>query len=298
MKLCTNEHHGYFSLDMSCLYGCEFDNTPLLGKRFSLTYIATGSGTFLYNGQRFSYDAPVLLCINEKESIAITNQTSMQTILFHPNIINTALNFDTVRTFADSLSVTEQQDCFYLQPFVKRTDNNYGILFLNEDFKNRIQWLFDNIASQITLQDNDFWACRSRSYLIELLSLAYSLAEEKLLLLENQSQNKNDEILCILSFLKSNMHQKITISDLTRQFHLNRTDLSKRFSDYTGETVISYLNKMRIDMAATMLRDTKIPIPEIMERVGFQDYSYFSNTFKKQKGISPRNYRKQYCWMK
>ena len=113
----------------------------------------------------------------------------------------------------------------------------------------------------------------------------------------NLQQKRDDEILSVITYLKSNLHKKITISDLTKEFHKNRTDLSKEFIAYTGETIVQFLNKTRIDMAATLLRDTLIPILEIMERVGFQDYSYFSRTFKKEKGISPKHYREQYCWM-
>ena len=105
------------------------------------------------------------------------------------------------------------------------------------------------------------------------------------------------EMQKIVSYLKSNISKKITIAELTREFQINRTDLSKRFLEYTGETVMEYVKRIRIDFAATMLRDTKIPLIDIMERVGFHDYSYFSNTFKKKKGISPQAYRRKYCWM-
>ena len=100
------------------------------------------------------------------------------------------------------------------------------------------------------------------------------------------------EMQKIVSYLKSNISKKITIAELTREFQINRTDLSKRFLEYTGETVMEYVKRIRIDFAATMLRDTKIPLIDIMERVGFHDYSYFSNTFKKFFGISPTAWRK------
>lgn len=297
MDICIKEHHGYFSLDMGYYNGYGFNNSNLKDIRLSLIFVEAGSGYFIFNRKKFSFDAPVLLCANEFETLSISDNYFIKAILFHPKVINSALNFSNIRTFSDELSITEKQDCFYLQSFVKRTNPLYGAIFPNTELTNRIGQLFRDLYQQITLQDNDFWACRSRTYLIELLSLSYTIAEEKSLLLEYQKKEKNDDILRIITYLKSNMHQKITISDLTKQFNINRTDLSKRFANYTGETIIHFLNKTRVEMAAAMLRDTQIPILEIMERVGFQDYSYFSNIFKKLKGISPRNYRKQYCWM-
>lgn len=265
--------------------------------RFSLIFLETGSGYFILNEKKFSFDSPVLLCINEFENLYIPNNYPVQSILFHPRIINSSLNFNNIRTPSVELSITEEQDCFYLQPFINRIDPSYGTLFCSTELSNRINNLFKDFSQQILFQNNDFWPCRSRTYLIELLSLACTIAEEKSSLLENHKKEKDDEIIKIITYLKSNMHQKITIPDLTKQFNINRNDLSKKFADYTGETIFQFLNRTRVEMAATLLRDTKIPLIEIMERVGFHDYSYFSKAFKKMKGISPKSYRKEYCWM-
>lgn len=297
MDIYVEEHHGYFTLDMGFYNGYGFDNSELKGLRFSLVFIENGSGYFILNKNEYCFDAPILLCVDEFDHLMIPDNLSVQVIIFHPNVLNSSLNFNNIRTISEELSITEQQDCFYLQPFVNKSNGFYGILFCNTESATRIDTLFKNFSQEITLQDSDFWACRSRTYLIELLALAYTMAEEKSSLLDKQKKEKDDEMLRIITYLKSNMHQKITISDLTKQFNVNRTDLSRRFTNYTGETIIEFLNKSRVEVAATMLRDTKIPIIEIMERVGFQDYSYFSNTFKKLKGISPKNYRNQYCWM-
>ena len=297
MDICINEHNGYFSLDMGYYNDYGFNNSNLEDYRLSLVFIEENSGFFTLNKQKIPFDSPVLICVNESEKLFIPDDYNVQSILFHPRIINSSLNFNNIRDSLNNLSLTEKQDCFYFQPFIKRINSSYGILFHNINLANRIKELFKAFSAQITLQDNDFWACRSRSYLIELLSLACTMAEEKSLLLEKQRKEKDDEILKIITYLKSNMHQKITISSLTKEFNINRNDLSKNFADYTGETIIEFLNKSRIEMASALLRDTKIPLIEIMEAVGFHDYSYFSNSFKKIKGMSPKNYRKKYCWM-
>lgn len=297
MEICTKEHHGYFTLDMGYYEGLGFDSSALQNSRFSLVFIESGSGIFLFNHQAISFDAPVLVCANETELLSIEKDISVKAILFHPSIINSALNFQNIRTTSSTLSTTEMQDCFYLDSFVKRISPSYGVLFPNPDNSLRITKLFQDFYAQITLQDTDFWACRSRTYLIELLALANTLSHEKATLIHTEKQKKDDEILAVITYLKSNLYKKITILDLTKQFSMNRTDLSKRFLSYTGETIFQFLNRNRIEIAAAMLRDTLIPISEVTERAGFQDYSYFSRTFKKEKGISPKHYREQYCWM-
>ncbi|MDD6770863.1 MAG: AraC family transcriptional regulator [Inconstantimicrobium porci] len=82
---------------------------------------------------------------------------------------------------------------------------------------------------------------------------------------------------------------------MTKKFNMNRTTLSEKFNRLVGETIITYINKLRVNIATTLLRDTRVPISEIMEIVGFNDSSYFFRTFKIYKGQSPKEYRDEYC---
>jgi len=62
----------------------------------------------------------------------------------------------------------------------------------------------------------------------------------------------------------------------------------------TGMTIVAYLIQLRIKLAATMLRDTGLPVTEIHQRVGFNDDSHFRRTFRKYTGASPSEYRQRY----
>lgn len=317
MDICIKEHHGYFSLDMGYYNGNGFNNSAIQNIRLSLIFISSGQGELCLNGNSLSFDAPVLLCVNETESIQIPTNILAKAILFHPSVVNASLDFDNIRTAVHHLSVTEQQDCFYFEPFLHHAADYCGVFFPSIENAARIDELFDRFFSQVTLQDSNYWACRSRSCLIELLFLARMCMERRQqhqassnstyenhffksqdnLNATTQREVDNEEILRIIDYLESNLHQKMTIADLTKRFQTNRTDLSRLFLNYTGKTIMQYVNDARIELAATMLRDTTIPISEAMERAGFFDYAYFSKTFRKQKGLSPRNYRKKYCWM-
>lgn len=317
MDICIQEHHGYFSLDMGYYNGNGFSNSTIQNMRFSFVFIPAGQGELRLNGSLHSFAAPVLLCIDEKDSIEIPTDIPVKAILFHPSVINASLHFENIRSTREYLSITEQQDCFYFNPFLQRTDDFCSVFFPSMENARRMDELLNFFSNQITLQDSNYWACRSRSCLIELLSLAGTCMEQKQKLMFSpnntccgsssdlpdncypitQKEADNDVILRIIDFLESNLHQKITIADLTKRFQTNRTDLSRLFLNYTGKTIMQYVNYARIELAAALLRDTTIPISEVTERTGFSDYAYFSKTFRKQKGLSPRNYRKKYCWM-
>lgn len=76
------------------------------------------------------------------------------------------------------------------------------------------------------------------------------------------------------------------------------------FAEIVGMSPIVYLNTFRISAACEMLRTTDYSIREVANAVGVEDQLYFSRVFKKQKGVSPREYRAKrvdedpYVWLK
>jgi AraC family L-rhamnose operon regulatory protein RhaS len=144
---------------------------------------------------------------------------------------------------------------------------------------------------------DNYWRCRSRSYFLELLILADLLSRNKRENVVTHLQESSDEIDQIILYLHTHYVEKLSIPQLTRQFKVNRTTLTERFSAVTGESVMSYLNQLRIRLAAAMLRDTMLPIAEITERVGFGDVTHFGRMFRKTTSLAPSEYREKYCFM-
>ena len=59
-------------------------------------------------------------------------------------------------------------------------------------------------------------------------------------------------------------------------------------------TIISYVNKLRIESSKSLLLSSDLNISEIASTTGFFDINYFSRIFKKYTGISPTDYRKNF----
>ncbi|MDP4090768.1 MAG: AraC family transcriptional regulator, partial [Bacillota bacterium] len=93
-------------------------------------------------------------------------------------------------------------------------------------------------------------------------------------------------------YLQLNYNTKIRIQDITSRFHTNRNTLSKRFKEEMGLSVMDYMLRLRIKIACILLRDTNLPITEVMERVGFTDASYWGRAFKRFIGKTPTDYRR------
>ncbi|MFB9277335.1 helix-turn-helix domain-containing protein [Cohnella cellulosilytica] len=95
----------------------------------------------------------------------------------------------------------------------------------------------------------------------------------------------------IVDYIAACYEEKISLESLAEQFHMNASYLSRLFKKEIGESLIDYLTRLRIDKARQLLMETDYIVLEIATRVGFGDASYFSNTFKRLTGLSPREYK-------
>lgn len=172
-----------------------------------------------------------------------------------------------------------------------------GMIGISHSISKRLSNLMEAFGDELTGRADCFWPCRSRSYMIELLFL---IQQARLLPSAADSQvaaDFSDVVSKMILYLYTNYRNKITIDELTKEFYMNRTTLAKKFTEEVGKSIIAYLVRLRVTLAASMLRDTMIPVAEVMSRVGFVDSAHFNRMFKKQMLCSPAEYRQRYCWV-
>lgn len=92
-----------------------------------------------------------------------------------------------------------------------------------------------------------------------------------------------------VAFLKTNISKKLKISTIAENVKMSESNLKKIFKDFTGTGVIDYFIKMKINRAKQMLLQG-ISSRECSERLGFDEQNYFSLVFKKETGLSPKNW--------
>lgn len=96
----------------------------------------------------------------------------------------------------------------------------------------------------------------------------------------------------VYNYVKKNFREKITLAELCFLFGTNKTTLCNSFKKAYGDTVIGYINYLKIKEAKKMLREGKYNLTEISQILGFSSVHYFSRLFKKQQGVSPSDYIK------
>lgn len=92
-------------------------------------------------------------------------------------------------------------------------------------------------------------------------------------------------------FIKENYSLPIKLDDMAKLFHVNSSYLSRLYKKETGDSIITALNKYRIEKAKELLKSGDYLISEVGYLVGIGDPAYFTNVFNKYAGTSPQNYR-------
>lgn len=117
---------------------------------------------------------------------------------------------------------------------------------------------------------------------------------------KNKMYKRNARIKRVLEKIRSDYSKPIKLEDLARVAGLNPQYLCKAFKQATGKTPIDYLNYYRIECAGEMLCFEYMTVTETALQCGFGDLSYFNRLFKRQKHMSPTEYRKKHAdlWSK
>lgn len=95
-----------------------------------------------------------------------------------------------------------------------------------------------------------------------------------------------------LTYIESDLSQDLSLSTLARLQSISPSYLSNIFKKETDHTVTEYVNTKRMEYAAHLLGTTRQQIQTIAQLCGILDVQYFSKLFKKYKGETPKEYRK------
>lgn len=132
-----------------------------------------------------------------------------------------------------------------------------------------------------------------QSLLVQLL-IGLARLEHQMQTPATQSLKQTDEaIQKAVHYIHRCHRQNVTLKSAAQAAHMSTSYFSKKFKETTGFGFKEYLTHLRIQDSENLLRTTALPITEIALTCGFSDGNYFGDAFRKIKGISPNQYRKQ-----
>lgn len=100
-----------------------------------------------------------------------------------------------------------------------------------------------------------------------------------------------DEATRTRELLRSAISKRWTLETLAAEVHLSPTHLSRVFVEAFGRTPLSYLNMLRSEEMARLLRETDLPIGTIASQIGWADPGHAARVFRDHVGVTPSRYR-------
>ncbi|THF72575.1 response regulator transcription factor [Cohnella fermenti] len=94
-------------------------------------------------------------------------------------------------------------------------------------------------------------------------------------------------------WIAGNLGGDLSIKRIADHVYLNPTYFCEYFKLQTGETVLDYVTRQRMEKAKELLADPAAKLQEVSASVGYQDAKYFSKLFKAWAGMSPSKYRER-----
>lgn len=255
------------------MYRCGFEDCkpghswgPGIRDHYSLHYILDGRGTFHINGKSYNlgkYDG-FLIC----PDTIVNYQADLQEPWSYGWV-----GFHGLKA----------------EGFLKQA----GLTLQNPVFRyDRDTFLKDCLARMMETKD----MVRGRE--IRLLGQLYEFLSQLVEAAEGGSaafeahMRKEEYIRKAIEFIQMNYSRRINIAEIARHVGLDRSYLYSVFKEQLKMSLQEFLLKYRMDKACELMRGDSLSIGDIARSVGYEDPLVFSKAFKKIKGASPRDFRK------
>lgn len=104
----------------------------------------------------------------------------------------------------------------------------------------------------------------------------------------------NKRMTNVYNYIRENYVKPISLAKIAKVAKMSPFAFSRYFKKNTGAGFVEYLNRVRINKACYLLRETEYQVNDIATECGFSSISNFNKQFRKTEGFSPRDYRAQF----
>lgn len=155
-------------------------------------------------------------------------------------------------------------------------------------------------AKRIPLLFSQLLDFSKNEYIYSPYLLHYSLSTlvveltQELLISFLPNHEKPPHIERIQDWILHNYYLPMSVKSIAEQFHYNPDYISSDFKRHTGQSLIHYINKTRIESAKNLLSTYNVTIKEAAYSCGFSDEKYFMKVFKQYDGLTPTEYKQTF----
>lgn len=106
-------------------------------------------------------------------------------------------------------------------------------------------------------------------------------------------ETTKDIVDVVTQYIDTHLNEELNVTILAGIAFVSPDHLTRVFKKKRGQTISEYIKQKRMDMAKHLLREENMTITAVADTVGYSNYSYFIEQFKKYTGITPKAYQKR-----
>jgi transcriptional regulator GlxA family with amidase domain len=114
------------------------------------------------------------------------------------------------------------------------------------------------------------------------------------IIFKGQKDHADEVVKNAQEYIESNFHNKISVVELSDKFSIVRRTFERRFKKSTHNTVVEYIQRVKVEAAKKSFESSRKTIYEVMYDVGYTDIKAFRDVFKRITGMPPVDYRNKY----
>src|SRR5690606_11189015 len=119
-------------------------------------------------------------------------------------------------------------------------------------------------------------------------------SQNAFMIFKGQKNHQDTQVKEVQQYIEKNYHKKITVDELADMVAISRRSFERRFKQATENTVLEYLQRVKVEAAKRSFESSRDNISEVMYHVGYMDTKAFRNIFRKYTGLTPVQYRYKY----
>jgi AraC-like DNA-binding protein len=250
---------------------------------FELIYIVDGTGVQFINKNKFNYRKGNLFLLTPQDT--------------HSFEINTVTKFFFLRFNEYYVQGNASKDKALIQRMeyiLQNAGHRPGCILKNKVDKPLIANLIESVIQE---QTNQQIYCDTIITQIVNTIITIVARNIALKLPKNIKENTGETVLEILHYIQENIFdpKKLRAENLGLHFGISLSYLGRYFKKQTGDTLQQYISMYKIRLIEMRLLHSDMRINEIVNELNFADESHLNKIFKKYKGLSPTEYKKQFC---